>query len=439
MLGLVIIWAALFVALVVFAIGRPGRGGALTLAYFLSLSLIHVPGLLPFLEGSGLADEDETQLGFEMTTLGMAAFVSGAVLARWFDQRGAPAKGARPSRRAQLFEGLGRRTFVLGVVAQFFFLPLSAKVPSLTSIVAPVATLLILGLWLALYGAAEAADWRRTLATLAVLPPLPLATLVTGGFLGMGVNWGLSVLAFLFVITRQRIWFYLGAPAAVFLGLSLFVTYIGERTGFREMLREGQAGMFDRLDRASALVTNFQLLDLTLLTHVTALDNRLNQNWFVGLGVIAHKDGGEPFAYGATIPLWALIPRVVWPGKPPVGGGGTLVTDFTGLHLAEDSSFGAGQVLEFYVNFGIPGVLVGFFGLGYLLMRLDQGIMRSLAAGDMRGLLLRAMPGLMLLSPGGNLLEILVGCVAAYVAAHLVLWLRFFNVPMAPRPRRQAA
>ncbi len=66
-------------------------------------------------------------------------------------------------------------------------------------------------------------------------------------------------------------------------------------------------------------------------------------------------------------------------------------------------------MLEFYINFGIPGVLIGFLGLGYLLMRLDRGIMRSLAADDMRGLLLRAMPGLMLLQPGGNLLEILVG------------------------------
>jgi hypothetical protein len=84
-------------------------------------------------------------------------------------------------------------------------------------------------------------------------------------------------------------------------------------------------------------------------------------------------------------------------------------------------------------------VLIGFLGLGYLLMQLDQGIMRALAADDMRGLLLRAMPGLMLLQPGGNLLEILVGCFAAYVAARLVISLRFFNVPLAPGPRRQVA
>ena len=43
---------------------------------------------------------------------------------------------------------------------------------------------MILGIWLVLYGAAVAADRRRTLVTLALLPLLPLSTLVTGGFLG---------------------------------------------------------------------------------------------------------------------------------------------------------------------------------------------------------------------------------------------------------------
>jgi hypothetical protein len=440
MLGLLTIWIALLIALVVFAVGRAAAGGALTLAYFLGLSLIHVPGVLPFLgPGSGLTDADETQLGFETTILGMAAFVAGAAMARWMDRRRAAASDPPARRRAQMFEGLGRRTFVFGIVAQFLFLPLASKVPSLTSIVAPAATLLILGFWLALYGAFVAVDWRRTLKTLALLPLLPTVTLVTGGFLGMGVNWDLSVLAFLFVITRRRIWFYVAAPPMAFLGLSLFVTYMGEREGIREFLSNEQPGLLDRLDRVSSLITKFELLDLSSPTQVKALDLRLNQNWFVGLGVRYHEDGGAPFAYGATIPLWALIPRAIWPDKPAVGGGGSIVTDFTGTPLAEGTSFGAGQVLEFYVNFGIPGVLIGFLGLGYLLMRLDQGIMRSLAEDDMRALLLRAMPGLMLLQPQGNLLEILVGFVAAYVAAYLVMSLKFFNVPLATRPRRQAA
>ena len=118
--NLIAIWAALLFALVIFAIGRPGRGGALTLAYFLGLSLIHVPGVLPFLNPeSGLADFDETRLGFELTIIGMAAFVVGAVLAQWIDRRSAAATGALPRRRAQMFDRLGRRTLGLGVVAYF--------------------------------------------------------------------------------------------------------------------------------------------------------------------------------------------------------------------------------------------------------------------------------------------------------------------------------
>ena len=299
--------------------------------------------------------------------------------------------------------------------------------------------MLILGLWLVLYGAAVAADRRRTLATLALLPLLPLATLVTGGFLGYGIYWVLSVVAFLFVITRRRIWFYCGAPVAVFLGLSLFVTYMGQRTGIREVVWQEQSGLLDRLDRVSAIITEFELLDLTSPDTGAALDGRLNQNVLVGAAVIYHEDGAAPFAYGATIPPWALIPRAVWPDKPEIGGGGDIVSEYTGIRFAEGTSVGAGQVLEFYINFGVPGVLIGFFGLGYLLMWLDQGIMRALAADDMRGLLLRAMPGLMLLQPGGNLLEILVACVAAYVAARLVVSLKFFDVPLPARPRRQAA
>jgi hypothetical protein len=403
--------------------------------------LIHVPGVLPFLgSDTGLSDFDETQLGFEMTILGLTAFVAGAVLARWTDRRRTAATGARPLRqRARAFGSLGRRALELGVVAYFVVLPLSAIVPSLTSIVAPLATLLILGLWLVLYGAAVTADWRRMLATLALLPLLPMVTLVTGGFLGYGIYWVLSTLVFLFVITRRRIWFYIAAPPVMFLGLSLFVTYIGQRTGIREVVWQEQASLFDRVDRASSLITKFELLDLTSPEQVAALNDRLNQNAFVGMAIVRHEDGYSDFAYGATVPLWALIPRAIWPGKPDVGGGGDIVSEFTGMRFAEGTSIGAGQVLEFYVNFGVPGVLIGFLGLGYLLMWLDQGIMRALAADDTRGLLLRAMPGLMLLQPEGNLLEILVGCVAACLTAHLVIRLKFFAIPPAARPGRQMA
>jgi hypothetical protein len=440
LLDLLIIWAALVIALVIFTTGQAGKGGALTLAYFFGLSLIHVPGVLPFLvPGSGLTDRDETQLGFELTILGLAAFVPGAVLARRISRRSTAAEGAPSHRRAQTFRYLGWRAIALGVVIYFVLLPLCARVESLTSLVAPLATLMIVGFWLVLYAAAVAADWRRTLATLALLPLLPLATMVTGGFMGYGTYWVLSIIAFLFVVSRQRIWFYVAAPPVVFLGLSVFVTYMIERQAIREFVWDPRVGLFDRLDRASSIVTEFELFDLDSPIHLAILDSRLNQNYLVGAAVIYHEIGAASFAYGGTAPLWAFIPRAVWPDKPQIGGGRSVVTDFTGIRFAEDVSVGAGQVLEFYVNFGLPGVLIGFFGFGYLLMWLDQGIMRSLAASDARGLLLRAIPGLALLQPGGNLLELIVGGFAACITACLVVWLRFFAIPSTAQSTRWLA
>src|SRR5260370_941632 len=135
MLGLLVTCATLLGALVAFAIGRPGRGGALTSAYLLGLSFIRVPGALLFVRSdSGLVDGDETELGFQMTVLGMAAFVAGAVLARWIGQRQSTERGALSLRRAQAFERLGWRAFTLGIVAYFVLMPLSGRVPSLTSV-----------------------------------------------------------------------------------------------------------------------------------------------------------------------------------------------------------------------------------------------------------------------------------------------------------------
>ena len=63
MIELLILWIGLLVALLAFAVGPPGRGGALTLAYFLDMSLIHVPGVFVFLDdASGLADFADTSL-----------------------------------------------------------------------------------------------------------------------------------------------------------------------------------------------------------------------------------------------------------------------------------------------------------------------------------------------------------------------------------------
>src|SRR5262245_12833048 len=85
---LLFFWFMLLVALLIFVIGRRHDGGALTLAYFLGLSLIHVPGALVHVwPGWDLYGEEETVVGFQITLMGLAAFVTGGISARLYDKR----------------------------------------------------------------------------------------------------------------------------------------------------------------------------------------------------------------------------------------------------------------------------------------------------------------------------------------------------------------
>ena len=113
-----------------------------------------------------------------------------------------------------------------------------------------------------------------------------------------------------------------------------------------------------------------------------------------------------------------LIPRALWPEKPAVGGGGTVVRDFTGIEVAEGTSAGAGQVLEFYVNFGTLGVIGGFALFGWLLGRMDSRVIECLYQGDQRRFLFWFLISLALLQPGGNLLEVFTSAVGAAVTAY---------------------
>src|SRR4051794_29426134 len=209
---LLILWLGLLVALLVFAVGPPGRGGALTLAYFLDLSMIHVPGVLAALgsgSGTGIADFGDTRLGFQMTLAGMALFIVGAAAARLSDRTRRetarrsvePEFGERAARTA--FDRLGWRALAIGAGAYLLLSPVLGQLASATAIASSIPNLLILGFWMLWYPSASQAgrqgDARRRLLALGLLPLLPLATLVTGGFLGFGFHWVLAVLAFCFV------------------------------------------------------------------------------------------------------------------------------------------------------------------------------------------------------------------------------------------------
>lgn len=420
MTGLLIIWVVLLVALIVFVAPRPGMGGPLTLAYFLALSMIHVPGALSYIGGAAPdAGLEATIVGFRMTLIGLAAFVAGAALCRG-PQPLAVWRG-RLSGDGVAVQQLGTRIIVLGAIAFMVVQPLLGGVASVASIVSTLSQLLVVGLWLRLYASMTLRNRGGIILTLAILPVLPLVTIASAGFVGYGISWVISVVALLFILARNRVLILLATPVVLYLGLSFFVTYAGQRNDIRDVVWSARSTVVERVDSVARMVTSFVPLDLANARHASHLRNRLNQNLLVGVGVIRHQNDTVDLAYGATFQPWLLIPRALWPGKPAIGGSGNIVTNFTGINFAAGTSVGAGQVLEFYFNFGTIGVVLGFFGLGYLLRFLDRRLMTGLVRGDLRLLLLNGMPGLALLQPGGSMIEIAAATIAALVAAHLVL------------------
>jgi hypothetical protein len=399
--------------------GRDSAG--LPLAYFLGLSLIHTPGALLYLDFENWQSTAMwTQLGFEQTVFGMVAFLCGVFLARSIEIA-TPQKLQLTTLSAAALAKLDRLALFYMCIglACFMSMQFLSSIPSIGSISSALGSLMIVGACLRLWVARQSGKRRRWWQTILLLPLLPLLTLVKDGFLGFGTYWLLAIVSFLFNQSkRARLGYYLLAPLVAFVALSIFVNYMASRTEFRQMVWYQQIGISDRIERVVSMFENFEWLDFSNLKHRAAIDGRLNQNLIVGLAAERLESGQVSYAAGGTVGqmVLGLIPRALWPDKPAVGGGGAIVSQFTGMQFAEGTSVGAGQVLEFYVNFGTWGVIGGFLLYGWLIGKIDLRVIASLKRADQRGFLLWFLMGLALLQPGGNLLEIVVTVASSAIA-----------------------
>lgn len=411
------LWLLLFAVLVGLLIRHGARGGVFLLTYFVGLSLIHVPGALIYLgSADNLVESEETLLGFQATLLGLTFLLLGAWVARMH-----PVKARSVNTMPDLnYLQLGMRLVVLGLGVYFVAMPVLSFIPSATAVVSAGGSLLPLGFWCWLYGAHVMQDQKRFLLAVALMPILPLLTMISGGFIGYGVYWMLAIAAFIYWVSPKKKWYIFLSPAIVVLGLSFAVAYFGERNALREAVWTEQATLGKRIGRVGDMLINFKLIDIDKPEHVRPINDRLNQNILVGLAIERHQGNVIDLAYGTTVPLWIVIPRAVWPDKPPVGGSGDIVSKATGLDFAQYTSVGVGQPLEFYINFGWSGIVIGFTLLGYLLMRLDVWLALAFKRRDVKAILFSALPGLALMQPGGSLMEIIVAFIGALGAAYLV-------------------
>jgi hypothetical protein len=416
-----------------------GSGAGLTISYVLLLWMLHWLAasiyVLPWYD----APDAATSIGLQESTYGIAGFVLGAVIIVPIALRRYLPSEFQSSHRIPVDGKLVQSWLAIGIVTYFILEPRVSGIPTVGAIASATSNLLLVAIAIECWNGlqrqppARSSFWRWILMS----AMLPITTVVTKGFIGYGFASMLTVFAFVASFYRPRWKVIAFGVLTGYLALSLYVTYMRDRKDIRAVVWGGE-GYSSRFSTISRTLTQFEFLDIHNPDHIARIDERLNQNYLVGRAVEFLDRDPDAFARGRT--LWeaviAPIPRALWPTKPVAAGSGDLVSEFTGLAFARDTSVGIGHVLEWYVNFGAAGVFFGMAFMGVLVGCLDRMAASRLYAGDPRGFLLWWLPGIGLLQVGGSLVDAAGSASAGVVIAVLIM--KFQSSGRARRAALQA-
>jgi hypothetical protein len=391
---------------------RDGLSLGLPLAYLFSLLLIHVPGAFAHVvAGDLLPDSELTAIGIRLTAIGCVCYVAGVWWARSSARTGPVSDKVVNKRRFCVFCLLGGWcvTYALGALRD---------IASVGALIEEGGFIWILGVIIGLRIALQNGQRKWAAIWFTALLVYPALMLLINGFMSWGSMAIIIALSAITISTRSNRRVGFGILLTAFLGLSVFINYFQHRTDIRNQVWGG-AAFQERVDAVVDAFTSFEWFDPANPEHLNALDLRLNQNYFVGLAADRIERDQADYLHGAT--FWdgvlALIPRAFWPEKPVTVGSGRIVATATGLPLPETASFGVGQVMEFDINFGVPGLIVGFLLLGWLTGMLDLKAAVAEREGALDKLILLFLPAVGLMSPGGSLVDLSSACAAGLVAS----------------------
>ena len=389
--------------------------------YLLNMGINHfLGGMIYLLPWYSTAMIDNVERGFQVTTYGLIAFALGnAVITPLIIKVTGWPRRQEGIRKPE--QKLAIIYLIVALSCYFVLIPVLGRIPTLGAILGSGWTLMVVGLCLLAWQAYQQGARRRMLLWLGGTALLPFATVITQGFLGYGTAAAVAVLTFVAGFYRPRWRVVIATVFCIYLGLSVYVTYMRDRNDIRDSVWGGEA-FSTRLDKIATTVSKAELFDIYNQEHLALIDLRLNQNYLVGAAVEHLSTRGVGFANGETIwnSFLALVPRIIWPDKPFEAGSHGVVTKYTGMVFAEGTSVGVGQVMEFYVNFGNMGVVIGFLVLGIIIGMLDKFAAMRLKEGDWQGFALWFLPGLGLLQVGGSLGEMTSTAGASFAAALII-------------------
>jgi len=425
------VWLAAVFLIVFVRWKRKVAGSGLVFAYLLNLASIHwiaalihslpwysarmLPIWFPGFHRGWVVD------GFKLSSYGVVGFACGALLVAPILGHILFGHGEKKFPTHFSDPRLPRAYILTGLLGFFVIWPLLKKIPTVSTLASSSLNIVAVGISLALWRAWQEKRRRKFQKLLLIgLPSLPLVTLITQGFVSFGTVAATAVIAFMAGFYRPRWKLVVMAILAGYLGLSFYVTYMRDRNEIREIIWGGEP-VAKRVERLFSSVNTIEGFNPRDEGHLWQIDKRLNQNLFVGASVERLSRNRE-YARGQTIlnTFSGLIPRIVWPDKPEFVGGSEFVSRVTGVKYFGNTTMAIGQVLEFYVNFGSPGVFFGFLCMGAVITIFDSLARQHLLSGDWQGFAFWFLAGLCFLRVEGSLVEIVMTGIGGALTAFFV-------------------
>jgi len=421
-----IIWIVALSAIIFVSWKRREKNSGIALMYAVNLALVHfIVELVYFLNPRQLINERWMFYGFKESTYAIIFFAVGNLILAPFILNLLNLPAAQPDSVEMTIpanqKNFIRKYFNIGVIA-FFVLPIFLfDVPTVRALIGAAQQLLVVGICLICWIAWKENDKKRLRRWLLISFLFPVITVLVHGFLGFGTVMTMVILFFIVRFFKMKLKTFIIGLILAYLGLSVYLSYMRDRELVRNSIR-AEEPFIERIYAAKNIVLQPEWFNPLSLKHLEVIDSRLNQNVLVGAAVEYLSSAKVDFAYGSTITdsFFALIPRIFWKEKFLFTGSSNIAGKYTGIVFSESTSVGVGQILEFYVNFGRLGVVLGFLILGVLIAFIDRRAGYYLSKGEVYKFIIWFLPGLAILSGGTSLAEVTASAGANIVVARLV-------------------
>jgi oligosaccharide repeat unit polymerase len=278
---------------------------------------------------------------------------------------------------------------------------------------------------------------------------------------------GIAFLLCVYTITRERLrwWSRLGAVAIISIVLTtaystvtssrtqLFVT-LASAVFIWIALRRREPRLTTILFVLAAALSSIVLLggirdveqgQASSLSNVTGgeamLENAFGSRDWMDIGplsvVFERVPEAYPFQYGKTLVsiLWEPIPRSIWPDKPEVRIGPAIGHSVLGFKSNRISGDPPGILGEFWIDGGVPFVLIGMFVLGNLAKRVERWYRMVAQTDGLSGILYGVLiVAVCLQLPIGDF----TGVLTSVISTSILLLLMLFLIRRPPARRSQA-